>query len=701
MELKTYFAQDRNGSLIPSASVAIYLTGTNTLASGLTNVSNAPLANPFTADANGKIQFHAPDGIYDMQVSMGSTQGIKVTFQCVDVEQQLSDANSAADRAEAAADVATGSVTTVATNLREQWRRDLANIGFNLVDGSFEEGATLDSADDAIWHKAGGQCYLWAGSLPKAVPVNSNPAGDANWIVATGNVAFFGLSKHGIFVESLRKSGLTDDQVIMQADAVAATIKARLLFEAGRTYNLTQVLPSVRWVGNNATLKRKDGTGSPLIVLQSNSRISGFNIDGNKANASAVVPTVYFNNVSGAQIDDCTVFNAGEHGVTVNNDTDTINRKPNRILDNTIHDAYGSGIYLYDALYTKIKGNDVYSCGGGILGQGTKRTFMGADVIDNDVHNNTGGGIAFVLRSQAEDQQAYEKIKILSNRVYGNGNNGIAVQADLALVSNNHVWANGTLTSHQGVLVNANGVVVTSNSITDNAGVGIDLGDCRKSSATGNHVEGNGWIGIEVNSCEQTAVTGNILNLNFKGKTPADLQAAILIHKGNGGYPFLGNCTDVSVTGNVIRGGDGQQYAILVAGPDCLNITVTGNSCKSAAYADDIVSRSPDVVAEHNTTRWSAMGTARATISSGGVNIPSVADCVSVNGTGSVITVGIQDGGAFIKNRTVRLVAVNGFTLEAKGASPVGNILIPTSVVLAAGESKTLWSDGSGSWRAA
>lgn len=103
MELKTYFAQDRAGNLIPSAVVSIYLTGTTTLASGLTTVSGSPLANPFSADADGKIQFRAPDGIYDMQVSLGSTTGVKVTFQCVDVEQQLSDANSAADRAEEAA----------------------------------------------------------------------------------------------------------------------------------------------------------------------------------------------------------------------------------------------------------------------------------------------------------------------------------------------------------------------------------------------------------------------------------------------------------------------------------------------------------------------------------------------------------------------------------------------------------------------
>lgn len=103
MELKTYFAQDRNGSLIPLANVAVYLTGTTTLATGLKKVDGSTLANPFTADADGKIQFYAPDGIYDMQVTLGSVSGVKVTFQCLDLNQQVSDAKDAADRAEQAA----------------------------------------------------------------------------------------------------------------------------------------------------------------------------------------------------------------------------------------------------------------------------------------------------------------------------------------------------------------------------------------------------------------------------------------------------------------------------------------------------------------------------------------------------------------------------------------------------------------------
>lgn len=182
MELKTYFAQDRNGNLIPSATVAIYLTGTTTLASGLTTLSGSALANPFTADTDGKIQFRAPDGIYDMQVSLGSTTGIKVTFQCVDVEQQLSDANTAADRAEDARDEAQEAAASIQAqaavinaNTRENWRREMANIGLTLVDGSFESGATLANANDAIWHIAGAQCYTWGATLPKTVPENSTP----------------------------------------------------------------------------------------------------------------------------------------------------------------------------------------------------------------------------------------------------------------------------------------------------------------------------------------------------------------------------------------------------------------------------------------------------------------------------------------------------------------------------------------------
>lgn len=100
MELKTYFAQDAAGNIISSAIVNVFLQGTTTLATGLTRADGTPLENPFAADGAGRIQFRAPDGYYDIQVSAGSGIIQTLTIQCVDYTGVKGDA----DRAEAAAD---------------------------------------------------------------------------------------------------------------------------------------------------------------------------------------------------------------------------------------------------------------------------------------------------------------------------------------------------------------------------------------------------------------------------------------------------------------------------------------------------------------------------------------------------------------------------------------------------------------------
>lgn len=66
--------------------------------------------------------------------------------------------------------------STSKDNDREQWRRSLAEAGLTLVDGSFEEGATVNNETDAVWYIAGGQCYTWEGTLPKVIPAKSTPA---------------------------------------------------------------------------------------------------------------------------------------------------------------------------------------------------------------------------------------------------------------------------------------------------------------------------------------------------------------------------------------------------------------------------------------------------------------------------------------------------------------------------------------------
>lgn len=83
MEVKNYFATDASGNILGSAQVFVYLAGTTTLATGLQNISGASLSNPFTAQANGLVQFQAPDNDYDMRVvKLGRDFTIRI--QCFD-----------------------------------------------------------------------------------------------------------------------------------------------------------------------------------------------------------------------------------------------------------------------------------------------------------------------------------------------------------------------------------------------------------------------------------------------------------------------------------------------------------------------------------------------------------------------------------------------------------------------------------------
>lgn len=83
MEVKNYFATDTQGNVLGSAQVYLYLAGTTTLATGLQNISGAPLGNPFTSDANGLVQFKAPDNNYDLRVVKPGRE-FTIRIQCFD-----------------------------------------------------------------------------------------------------------------------------------------------------------------------------------------------------------------------------------------------------------------------------------------------------------------------------------------------------------------------------------------------------------------------------------------------------------------------------------------------------------------------------------------------------------------------------------------------------------------------------------------
>ena len=94
----------------------------------------------------------------------------------------------------------------------EALRRSYAEAGFNLVDGSFEDGGTLTSTSGVLLHKATGATYSWSGSFPKVVAAGATPAtsggiGAGAWVYRTQEVLRNELTLNGSSIDVLFRIG--------------------------------------------------------------------------------------------------------------------------------------------------------------------------------------------------------------------------------------------------------------------------------------------------------------------------------------------------------------------------------------------------------------------------------------------------------------------------------------------------------------
>lgn len=583
---------------------------------------------------------------------------------------------------------------------------------------SFQDGATLTQSNQILKDNDSGEYYRWDGAYPKVVPAGSTPEttggfGINAWLSvgdsvlrsqlasATGYklVPSINVINSAVPVDSFRASGLTDQQIVQQANDYAASLGRALLFQSGVTYEVVTLNCTCEWRGPG-TIKRKAGESSTLINMASGSRITGkMTIDGNSANCTGSASNVVMNGVSGCVLNDFSSINACGHNIEINNSVYSDNRLPNKVKNGVVNGAaIGHAISLYNAANEVLEELELINCGDGINASGSTRSIRPLVISKINARKNRGNGFATNFISTA-DTPVYDMVKFSDCFARENGLNGFAVQSHYTTLTNCHAYKNGTTKDHQGFLFNADGITFSSLIAFQNKGVGFDFGDCRKCAGSGLFAESSGWHGLEINSCEDMAISGIVLNDSFKGQVDGELQAALIIHKGNGGYPFPGDSKNISLSAVTIGSGEGQRYAVYVDA-DSYNVTIDGAVCKTAALLEDIFTASSDVRVRGQVTRWDPMGQARATISSGVVGIPSVADTVQVNGTGSVVTINILNGGAYIKDRYVRIRSINGMTLENSGGSG-GNLFLGASIVLAAGDSVRLWSDGSGGWKKA
>ncbi|MEP8451107.1 GDSL-type esterase/lipase family protein [Enterobacter bugandensis] len=498
-------------------------------------------------------------------------------------------------------------------------------------------------------------------------------------------------------VEMFRTAGMTDQQVVQAANDYAASVGRRLIFEAGLTYQVVTLNCTCEWSGP-ATIKRQAGVSSTLINMASGARITGkMTIDGNSANCTGSASNVVMNGVSGCVLDDFSSINACGHNIEINNSVYSDTRLPNKVKNGVVNGAaIGHAISLYNAANEVLDGLELINGGDGLNASGSTRSIRPLLISKVNARKNRNNGFAVNFISTA-DTPVYDMVKFSDCFARDNGVNGFAIQSHYTTLTNCHAYKNGTTKDHQGFLFNANGVTFSSLIAFQNKGVGFDFGDCRKCAGSGLFAESSGWHGLEINSCEDMAISGVVLNDSFKGQVDGALQAGLIIHKGNGGYPFPGDSKNISLSAVTIGSGEGQRYGLYVDA-DSYNVVVNGVNAKNAALLEDIFTASPNVIITGNTTRWDPLGDARGTLSGGYIHIPSVANTVSVNGSGSCVNIAIGNGGAFVKDRTVRIKAVSGFTLENSGGTPGGNLYLGASVVLTAGQSILLYSDGSGGW---
>lgn len=146
-------------------------------------------------------------------------------------------------------------INTLQNNSRKLWERSLKDAGLTLVSGSFEEGATLENATDAIWDQYGNNCYVWSGSLPKTVPPKSTPesTGLTGWTSTEDYTigVILASPKGDVKIDALYYirperfgaigDGVTDDTVAFQA-AINASKGKTLLCASDKKYRIKNVV---------------------------------------------------------------------------------------------------------------------------------------------------------------------------------------------------------------------------------------------------------------------------------------------------------------------------------------------------------------------------------------------------------------------------------------------------------------------------
>lgn len=507
-------------------------------------------------------------------------------------------------------------------NDREQWRRSLAEAGLTLVDGSFEEGATVNNNTDAVWYIAGGQCYMWEGALPKVIPERSTPAstggvaegawrpvgditlrselasadvgvGDALIAVRQPFTNSVAMTQHAKNQQTINVAdfGATGDGTTDDTDALQNAISyceglgtpVSLLFAPGGVYatsaglGITGSYLTIDCQGASFVRHSSNpGNTTFFTVAGSNCKILNGKFDGGTLSGPSIMVLGSLNTIANNYVTGGASLSAG---ILLDGNSTTCTN--NIISNNVVQDVSGVGISQSNVKSSLIQGNELLACGqeGITIDNASDLCIVIGNRIDYCVVTGGVGGIGIDLANHGLISGNY----IINTQ---SGVPGIKTQNNLGssyyLTITGNVIQGGT---SYGIHLANNGsyittdCVVSGNIISDMTDVGIRI----DSGCTNNVVSGNrssaGYSDDGYTSTIQSGAEG----VCFSARNGSSLSGA------------TGSGTEYTLTGLAKmydKGAnfDGRTFTAPRSGVYNFTFTLRGTSASAKAGALRIVS---------------------------------------------------------------------------------------------------------------
>lgn len=266
------------------------------------------------------------------------------------------------------------------------------------------------------------------------------------------------------------------------------------------------------------------------------------------------------------------------------------------------------------------------------------------------------------------------------NLIKENGTHGVLIRCENSSITGNHVINNGNQRDHQGIVVQAVDSIISTNCITGNGGVGIDLGNSNRCIVSGNLVTFNGLIGIEVNSTEDATVSDNLIMYNNRINYEVSEASGILVHQDDDKvYPgWTGVSKSIILANNRIVTGNHQNYGIFIK-DKAQDVVISNNILRESGNIAEFKSTSPFYLDSKNLSGASQPNVVTIA-SSWDMTVPHTVDYFKVSGTTTINSLKF-DGNVLPIGKRIVLQFTTTMRVNSKNTLN-GNILLQNSVDL-------------------